>query len=120
MKLKRVWLGIAVALVGIGTMWVAGSPSIGGHVSGTAWAADSVDEAKEKSKEAWDAITKALHDVADKAEARTDDAISEAREKIRIALKNSCDAAQNACEKVCDGEAKCLKACKEGRKQCQS
>ena len=88
---------------------------------GTAWAApDSVDEAKAKSLEALEAITRALQDLAKKAQAEAQQAADQAREQVRTSLEKACDASLRACQKVCGDDAKCLNACKEGRRQCQS
>ena len=86
-----------------------------------AWAApDSVDEAKAKSLEALEAITRALQDLAKKAHAEAQQAAEQAREQLRTSLEMACDASLRACQKVCGEDAKCLNACKEGRRQCQS
>ena len=81
---------------------------------------DSVDEAKAKSLEALEAISKALEDFAKKAKAEAEQATKDARERLRTGVEKACDASLKACQKVCSDDAKCLNACKEGRRQCQS
>ena len=88
---------------------------------GTAWAGeDSVDEAKTKSLEALEAITKAVEDFAKKARVEAEQAAKKAREQLRTSIEKACDASLRACQKVCGDDEKCLNACKEGRRQCQA
>jgi aryl-alcohol dehydrogenase-like predicted oxidoreductase len=90
-------------------------------ISGTAWAAsDTIDEAKVKSLEALEAIARALQDFAKKAQAEAQQAAEQVREQVRTSVEKACDTSLRACQKVCGDDAKCLNACKEGRKQCQS
>ena len=133
---KLRWAALAACalwtVAGGGWLSTAGPPAGGlpagglpaGGLSGTAavaWAApDAVDDARLKSLEALEAITRALEDVARKAREEARQATESAREQVRSSLEKACDTALRACQKVCGEDEKCLRACREGRKQCQS
>jgi chromosome condensin MukBEF ATPase and DNA-binding subunit MukB len=109
----------AIALLLVGAALLLPVSALTGF-AGVAHASDSVDDAKQKSVEALEAITRALQDLAAKAEAQAKDAAVRAREELRSALEKSCSSAYDACKQVCGSDDTCLRACKEGRKACQS
>jgi hypothetical protein len=117
MRIGRV-AGLALALL------LGGSPGARVMPPGaaeTAWAApDPVDEAKEKSLAALEAIARAIEDLARKTREQAQKTEDAAGERLRSSVERACDAAQRGCEKVCEGNSQCLRACKEGRRLCQA
>jgi ElaB/YqjD/DUF883 family membrane-anchored ribosome-binding protein len=96
-------------------------------VPGPAWSqgpaqgpGQAAEEAKEKARQALDAFTRAIEQMAAEAGRRAREAADALRGSVQDSVRRACDAAQQACLKVCDGNARCEQACREGRAKCQA